>query len=306
MDDEGEDDEDDDAEAEERIASDDEPLPDLPDDVDESDEKIDQLWNHLTTEERREFRSMLSDGRISHLLNDYKPWKPWWLYKTQAPPLITDVETPPSASSLPDTVPAIVSPLVPLPSLTSVLPHVHVRFDVFEILFAYVLITIRYRGDFHSYVADAGAEFLHMASRHLKPSADVAIDEQNDSISILHARISLIREYLQHENISYGISEEFFINLLTDTLIVVHGPYPRPTPSNTFVLAALSDLKRFLQEIHEYKPPAEPDANEGADKQTSTIRNVFHANRTEHRKSTAQRSVSRRRKGQRVHTAFSF
>ena len=298
MDDE---DEDDDEEAEERVASDDEPLPDLPDDVDESDEKIDQLWNHLTTDERREFRSMLSDGRISHLLNDYKPWKPWWLYKTQAPPLIIDVETPTSVASLPDTVPAVVSPLVALPSLTSVLPHVHVRFDVFEILFAYVLITIRYRGDFHSYVADAGAEFLHMASRHLKPSTD----EQNDTISILHARISLIREYLQHENISYGISEEFFINLLTDTLIVVHGPYPRPAPSNAFVLAALSDLKRFLQEIHDYKPPAESDANEGIDKPTPTGRNVFHANRTEPRKPTVNRSVSRRRGQREFHTASS-
>ena len=34
---------------------------------------------------------MLNDGRISHLFNDYKPWKPWWLYKTEAPALITDL-----------------------------------------------------------------------------------------------------------------------------------------------------------------------------------------------------------------------
>ncbi|CAF4562221.1 unnamed protein product, partial [Rotaria magnacalcarata] len=75
-------------EREECIASDEEPMPDLPDDFDESDENINQLWNCLTAEEKNEFKSMLSDGRISHLLNEYKPWKPWWLYKTQAPAII--------------------------------------------------------------------------------------------------------------------------------------------------------------------------------------------------------------------------
>ena len=81
-------------------------------DIDESDENVNQLWDYLTAEEKVEFKSMLNDGRISHLLNDYKPWKPWWLYKTEAPPLITDLEnttSAPSAPTLPDTIPAIAS-----------------------------------------------------------------------------------------------------------------------------------------------------------------------------------------------------
>ncbi|CAF4984907.1 unnamed protein product, partial [Rotaria socialis] len=80
-----------------------------------SDENINQLWNCLTAEEKNEFKSMLSDGRISHLLNEYKPWEPWWLYKTQAPALITDLETTtalPSSPNLPDTIPTVESTIV--------------------------------------------------------------------------------------------------------------------------------------------------------------------------------------------------
>ncbi|CAF1059459.1 unnamed protein product [Rotaria sordida] len=279
---EEEEEEEEDGEVEERIASDEEPIPDLPDDLDESDENVNKLWNYLTTEEKHEFKTMLNDGRISHLLNDYKPWKPWWLYKTQAPSLITDLEATTSSSSLPvlpDTIPTIISNIVPLPSLTSILPHVHVRFDLFEILFAYILISIRYRGDFNSYIYESGTEFLHIASRHFTQKTEV-FDEQYDSISILHTRISLIREHLQDKNISYHISEEFFINLLADILTIIHGPYPHQTPSNIYVLAVLSDLKRFLIQIQEYKPSVESTINNELNQEIPTTTNVFHINRS--------------------------
>ncbi|CAF2777087.1 unnamed protein product [Rotaria sp. Silwood2] len=284
-----------DGEGEERIASDEEPIPDLPDDLDESDENVNQLWNCLTTEEKSEFKSMLSDGRISHLLNDYKPWKPWWLYKTQAPSLVTDLEattsSPSSSHTLPDTIPTMASNIVPLPSLTSILPHVHVRFDLLEILFAYVLINIRYRGDFNSYIYESGTEFLRIASRHFTQKSEI-FDEEHDPISILHTRISLIREHLQDKNISYHISEEFFINLLADILSIIHGPYPHQTPSNIYVLAALSDLKQFLIKIQEYKPSVESTVNEELNQEISTATNVFHTNRTVKPKLTANKPTN--------------
>ena len=282
-------DEGEDLEGEERIDSDDEPLPDLPDDFDESEEGINRLWTHLTADEKREFKSMLTDGRISHLLNDYKPWKPWWLYMTQAPALITDVNTTDASPTFPDTVPTVVSPIVPLPSLTSVLPHVHVRFDAFEILFAYVLISIRYRGDLKSYLVDAGAEFLHIASRHLNSPTSLADEEEKeDPISICHARVSLVRECLQEKELSFKISEEFFVNLLADTMKIIHGPYPRAKPSNHFVLAALSDLKEFLLQMQVYQPPV---VTEQPSKDASLPRNVFHANRIRLPKVTGDRTV---------------
>jgi hypothetical protein len=266
---------DDEEEGEERVGSDEEPLPDLPDDIDESDENVNQLWNHLTTEEKREFKSMLNDGRISHLLNDYKPWKPWWLYKTQAPALVAELEST-TSPTLPDTIPPVLSDIIPLPSLTSILPHVHVRFDLFEILFAYVLISIRYRGDFSSY----------LASRHITQKPDT-VDEEQDPISILQTRISLLREHLQDNNLSLRLSEEFFVNLLADISTILHGPYPHQTASNIYVLAALSDLKRFLIKLHEAKPSVE-----STPKETPTAINVFHTNRTANPKVMANRSVS--------------
>lgn len=238
---------------------------------------------------------MLTDGRISHLLNDYKPWKPWWLYKTEAPALITDIETSTSDSSsslsLPDTVPTVISDIVPLPSLTSILPHIHVRFDLFEVFFAYVLISIRYRGDFNSYLTEAGNEFLHLASRHLINKSEI-FDEQQDPISVLHTRISLIREHLQDKTLSYHLSEEFFVNLLVDISTIIHGPYPRQTPTNIYVLSALSDIKRFLIKIQEYQPSIESTTNEESNKQIPSIINVFHINRTDKPKITVNRSVS--------------
>lgn len=291
------DDEDDgDGEGEERIGSDEEqePIPDLPDDFDESDENINRLWNYLTAEEKHEFKSMLADGRISHLLNDYKPWKPWWLHKTQAPALITDLENAAASSSsptLPDTIPTIESNIVPLPTLTSILPHIHVRFDVFEILFAYVLINVRYRGDFNSYVYESGMEFLHIASRHFTQKSEV-FDEEHDPLSILHTRISLLREHLQDENISFRISEEFFVNSLADTLSIIHGPYQNQSSSNLYVLSALSDLKRFLLKIQQYKPSEEVKADTESTKETTTTPiNVFHSNRTSKPKLTVNKPV---------------
>ncbi|UJR10257.1 hypothetical protein I4U23_014467 [Adineta vaga] len=290
----GDDNDDDDEDGEERIASDEEPLPDLPNDIDESDENINQLWGYLTIEEKQEFKKMLQDGRISHLLNDYKPWKPWWLYKTSAPALITDLETSTVSSSLPalpNTIPAVESNIVPLPSLTSILPHIHVRFDVFEVIFAYVLISIRYRGDFQSYISEAGTEFIHIASRHFTQKPDI-FDEQEDPISILHTRISLLREYLQDETISCRISEEFFVNVFVDIISIIHGPYPRKTSSNIYVLAALSDLKQFLTQIQSYKPSTESTITEDSNKSTSSTTNVFHTNRTINSKETVNRSAN--------------
>ena len=224
---------------------------------------------------------MLNDGRISHLLNDYKPWKPWWLYKTQAPALVTELENT-TTPALPDTIPTILSNIVPLPSLTSILPHVHVRFDLFEVLFAYVLISIRYRGDFSSYPIEAGSEFVHLASRHLTQKPEI-IDEEQDPLAILQTRISLLREHLQDNNQSLRLSEEFFVNLLADISTILHGPYPHETPSNIYVLAALSDLKQFLIKIQEAKPSTE---------ETPTVTNVFHTNRTANSKVLTNRSVS--------------
>ena len=235
---------------------------------------------------------MLKDGRISHLLNDYKPWKPWWLYKTQGPTLITDLENVTSSSSkLPDTIPTVASNLIPLPSLTSILPHIHVRFDLFEILFAYVLINIRYRGDINSYVYESGTEFLHIASRHLTQKTKI-FDEEHDPMSVLHTRISLIREHLQDKNISYRISEEFFINLLGDIVTIIHGPYPHQTPSNVYVLAVLSDLQRFLIHIQKYKPSVESTTNDELKKDKRATLNVFHMNRTNKPKTTINKSVN--------------
>lgn len=246
--------------AEERIPSDDEneePVPDLPDDFDDSDEKTGELWNMLTSDEKREFQSMLKDGRISHLLNDYKPWKPWWLYKAAPPSLVTSADTPTEPVKFPETIPSVASAIVPLPSLTSILPHVHVRFDLFEILFAYALMNIRYRGEFSSYLVESGNEFLRLAGRHFAPPS--AFDD-------LQTRIALLRE-----EFSFRISEEFFVNLLADVRQIVNGPYPRGRPSNLFVLSALSDLKTFLAALHDFQPPVDSPTAE---------KNVFHQHRT--------------------------
>jgi hypothetical protein len=225
---------------------------------------------------------MLTDGRISHLLNDYKPWKPWWLHRMTSPPLIIDVDTPTASVDLPETVPTIVSSLVPLPTLTSILPHVHVRFDVFEILFGYVLITVRYRGDIHSYLAEAGTEFIHIASRHIQ-HVPIESNEHDDPLSMLHARLSLVRERLQDTNVvTYRISEQFFVNLLADIRKILHGPYSRERPTNHFLLAALSDLRRFLVRLQTCQAsPVDTSTNDEPARARSISGNVFHSHRTQ-------------------------
>lgn len=235
-------------------------MPDLPDDFEESDENTKQLWDCLNVEEQQQFKSMLKDGRISHLLNDYKPWKPWWLFIAPSPVLISDVnENSEERLKLPDDVPKINSPIVGLASLTSILPHPLVRFDLFEILFGYVLITVRYRSEFPSYLDEAGNELIYIASKQFN---------QSTSIDSIHERILSLRQYLQEQPNLFRISEQFFINIVSDVRKIVHGPYPRSRTSNEFVLAALSDLKNFIVKIQTEKP----------NEKSSTLanRNVFH------------------------------
>ena len=38
------------------------------------------VWEQLTVEEKEEFRKMLSDGRIGHLVDSYTPW---WKVSTE-------------------------------------------------------------------------------------------------------------------------------------------------------------------------------------------------------------------------------
>ena len=229
---------------------------------------------------------MLSDGRISHLLNEYKPWKPWWVFTAPLPTLICDNEVTdlPSATKYPDDVPMILSPIVPLPSLTSILPHVHVRFDVFEILFAYTLINIRYRGDWNNYQTESISEFLQITAKHLKPTKSTG-DENEDPLTVLRSRISLIRQSLQ-----IRVSEEFFLSILADIIKIVHGPYPRAKSSNEFVLVALSDLKRNFLRFQEVQPMID----------SSSEKNVFHGHRTNdlrvQLKSTVSQMISVRKR----------
>ncbi|CAF4415246.1 unnamed protein product, partial [Rotaria magnacalcarata] len=60
---------------------------------------------------------------------------------------------------------------------------------------------------------------------------------------------------------------------------IIHGPYPRQSSSSIYVLAALSDIKRFLVKIQEYKSSEEPRIIKELNKSTSTPINVFHTNR---------------------------
>ncbi|CAF0897982.1 unnamed protein product [Didymodactylos carnosus] len=250
-----------------------------------NNENIDHLWNCLTNDEKAEFDKMINDGRISCLLNDYKPWKPWWLYRC---PLLTDISSTINNASdsvsdeIPNRTPLIIESIIPLPSLTSILPHVHVRFDLFEILFSYVFICVRYRGDHQSYSNDAGSEFFYLASRHLNTSHQQQSAISGETTSVLNERITLLRQHLNHMPPMCRISQKFFIDLLKDIIAILHGPYKKQ--SSAYVTSALSDIKRFLTKLIEdqRKPtPAattidEVEQDESEKSKRLSISNVFH------------------------------
>lgn len=107
-------------------SDDDEPLEKRLDGINLDD--ADQVWHHLTEEERNEFQKFVKSVKVQEVVPE---WTPWWDQKPESPKLVEEIETSPSALESPknesrkkfhEFQPDILENIPPMSSLTVILP----------------------------------------------------------------------------------------------------------------------------------------------------------------------------------------
>lgn len=104
------------------------------------DRDADKIWSRLTEKERKEFESMVNDGRLGNLV---EVWQPWWI------PADAKLVTPVDDDTIMDTsrAPAVKSDITPISLLLKTKPSADIRYNAINVLYAYAFICRLHNGD---------------------------------------------------------------------------------------------------------------------------------------------------------------
>jgi len=194
---------------------------------------VDALWSVLTAEERKDFESQLEKGLVHDLLPSYEPW---WSIPAKDIPLIEDCESPNCAdpfSGVPD-IPD--EPPIQLPAkIRSDL----VKFNLFNVLYAYALSTRLYGGQVDLENAGEYVRLVKEISGNLDPGKNSNFE--SSSLAIAAAKMAAL-EMLKSE-----VNEDFLNRVKNDVLVLLKGPAKGGKPKSFYALAAVSDLKASVK-----------------------------------------------------------
>ena len=202
-----------------------------------------KIWETLLDSEKLEFQKMLETGEIEKYVPKYIPW--WEQSFDESNVMIENIEndskmlkTEVYLKNLKTKIPKVdIEKIVKLSSLLgSTKPSSHIKFNLINILYAYVYSVKYFRGDHHKY-HDHFAEVSFLLSGNLREnqtfeSADIAIQSAISSVN-------------QHSMISVSI--EFTNKCKADVMKIISGPNLDTKSSksfkNIFLLSAISDMK---------------------------------------------------------------
>lgn len=202
-----------------------------------------KIWDTLLDSEKLEFQKMVETGEIEKYVPKYIPW--WEQSFDESSVMIENIEndskmlkTEVYLKNLKTKIPKVeIEKIVRLPSLLgSTKPSSHIKFNLINILFAYVYSVKYFRGDHHKY-HDRFAEMSLLLSGNLREnqtfdSADIAIQSAISSVN-------------QHSMISVSI--EFTKKCKDDVMKIISGPNLATKScksfQNIFLLSAISDMK---------------------------------------------------------------
>ncbi|XP_064649656.1 zinc finger HIT domain-containing protein 2-like [Lineus longissimus] len=216
-------------------------IPDMDDDDEEDEDEIpledrlqglnldmdtDQVWEKLTEAERKEFQSMVEDGRLGNMM---ELWEPWWNIKETN--LVEEVGKTKSNQRHPEI-------LNRLPDVTKILkgePPDTLQYDVVNIMYAYAYTVRLHNGDY------VGME-LQAVDTVLRLCNTLAGKNFTDARSALHSCFQAIQEH----KLILGNSADFSVAILKDVENIIMGPNSQQPL--VYVLAALSDLHGLFRQ----------------------------------------------------------
>lgn len=174
------------------------------------------IWKHLTEEERQEFQKLVNNGEIFNLIPDYKPW--WEQNKV----LVQEVGEE-TKKKLPD----IYNKIPDFEKLTSkpVSPCLH--FNICNILGSYTILTRFYNGEHHTNPLETVKYFLTF-SKTLK---------SNENFDNYETCLESILKEIEDFNLDLGVEYEDINKDLQIILI---------SPGGEYILRALSDVYKLF------------------------------------------------------------
>ena len=218
--------------AESDVDSDDEPdLADRLDSLDlESAADSEKVWAQLTSKEKKEFHSMVQDGRLANMI---ELWKPWWLCQYQ---LVEDVTSEEGAAAEAQQHPQVITSI---PEFSKLMPRGNpaesIQFNIVNVLFGYAYIMRLHNGD----VCDVMTQCAHEL---LQVSDSLQQGNHEDTRCALHSAF----QSLQSPNTdSLLVSQQFSVAVLEDVVHIIKGP-SRSNPL-LYIMAALSDIHRLFK-----------------------------------------------------------
>uniref|UniRef100_T1IW78 HIT-type domain-containing protein n=1 Tax=Strigamia maritima TaxID=126957 RepID=T1IW78_STRMM len=187
--------------------------------VDLDDEKA--VWERLSAGEKAEFAELIKQEQVEHFL---PIWQPWWMTKED---LIMDAEAESQLSH-----PEI---LKNIPKI-NVNASLNVRFNIANVLCAYICTTKYYNGDYHLLSTEA-AQTAAKLSRNI---------EGNENFPDVKSAIYSVVQTATELNFGSLTDARTILSLIGDLIHLINGPKPSTT-SNVYISAALSDLHNLFQ-----------------------------------------------------------
>ncbi|KAK7487620.1 hypothetical protein BaRGS_00021170 [Batillaria attramentaria] len=247
------------------LDSDDDDEPDLAERLEGLDLDKDggEIWQRLTDKEKEEFASMVRDGRLSNIMD---VWTPWWTQQSPASELIQETDKDPLPKGFPTHVKDI-------PDISQLLKHskpsADSKYNVINLLSAYVFVTRLHNGDHHDCPLDTAEELLQVC----------AVLRENKSCSSAREAIQLVLQDIQKEGSGFIQSASSPVVMTEDLLQILTAHQSSPI---TPVISALSDtaviLKKARTELKKDKSQKGKEPTEsGQSSESDTRHQLFLA-----------------------------
>ncbi len=214
------------------------------------DSNADEIWSRLTERERKEFHTMLKDGRLGNML---ELWQPWWTNQSEG--LVQEVTDNKGSGSAKSSQSAEGSlgankdtsshpPIVAnIPDLNRLLPKSrpadNVVFSVVNILYGYCYVTRLHNGD-----------HMETPGQSVEEMLDISGGLGNKQYSSVPEAIQSCQQAVLDKSKSLFISPGFSAAIIEDVKLIIQGPSkiqgPKRKCSVTFTLAAMSEMSAML------------------------------------------------------------
>lgn len=215
----------------------------------------DAIWSNLNEQERQDFKNIIQSEDVSAILPKFKAW---WEKKSTVK-LVTDITDDEMNGKPVNEVsvehPPIIESIVDFNRISTKLPASCVVNNLFNVLGAYTSMVRFFYGDYETSKIEA-VTYLMSICGNLRTNAN--FDD-------LPMAVEAIRQ--DGLNDGYLIDEEDVRQIKRDIDSIIEGPFENK-PTNTYILAALSDLHGLMVatknelKLNKSKPAEKPDATE--------------------------------------------